>query len=469
MIRIWAIARHTMAESFRMKLALVFVALLALIVLGLPFSVSGDGSLTGTVQAFMSYALSATGLLLGILTIFLSRSLADELVQRQVFLVLTKPVPRWQYVLGKWLGITLLNVLLLGAAGFTIYGMVYVIRHTRPVLEERFDEAELINEVLVARHALKTKVPYENFSRRAEQEYQRNIEEGMYDNVLELNENAEKARLRQKYEARWRILGPRDMRVFEFENVLVDRRAPGIQIRYKTEVSQAAPDEIFRALWVVGDQSKGTAVYRIPVRHVIGRYHAVRVPADAVARDHTLTAFFYNQNPYEHEVQANNIIEFRKSAEVEVLFAVGSFEGNLLRLMILMLCKLMFLASVSIMMVTVFSFPVACMVSFTIYAIAGVRAFLAEAFDFASLDQSTMFTSVKEFFLHIMIYVMTIAQWIIPDLAKYDGVETLVGGRNVGLVWVLNGVFWLGLVQTGIVLGMAMLLFHRREVAEVSV
>ena len=80
-----------------------------------------------------------------------------------------------------------------------------------------------------------------------------------------------------------------------------------------------------------------------------------------------------------------------------------------------------------------------------------------------------MFTSVKEFFLHIMIYVMTIAQWIIPDLAKYDGVETLVGGRNVGLVWVLNGVFWLGLVQTGIVLGMAMLLFHRREVAEVSV
>jgi len=35
-------------------------------------------------------------------------------------------------------------------------------------------------------------------------------------------------------------------------------------------------------------------------------------------------------------------------------------------------------------------------------------------------------------------------------------------------VWVLNAVFWLVLVKTVIVLGLAILLFHRREVAEVS-
>ena len=106
----WAIARHMIAECIRMKLAFVFLGLICLVVLGLPFSISGDRSLTGAVQSFMSYALSATGVLLGILTVFLSRSLADELVRRQILLVMTKPVPRWQYVLGKWVGI--LDILL---------------------------------------------------------------------------------------------------------------------------------------------------------------------------------------------------------------------------------------------------------------------------------------------------------------------------------------------------------------------
>ena len=44
-----------------------------------------------------------------------------------------------------------------------------------------------------------------------------------------------------------------------------------------------------------------------------------------------------------------------------------------------------------------------------------------------------------------------------------------MNGRNVSLVWVLQGIGELALLKTFIVLGLAILLFHRREVAEVSV
>ena len=115
------------AEGLRMKIALVFLVLIGLVVLGLPFSIQGDSSLTGAVQSFLAYSLSATGVLLGLLTIFMSRSLADELVQRQIFMVLTKPIPRWQYISGKWLGITILNGVFLSCSGVTIYGMVHYI------------------------------------------------------------------------------------------------------------------------------------------------------------------------------------------------------------------------------------------------------------------------------------------------------------------------------------------------------
>ena len=465
---IWAIARHMISEGIRMKLALVFLLLIAAVVLGLPFSVAGDGSLTGAVQSFMTYGLSATGALLGLLTIFLSRSMADEMVSRQIFLLMSKPVPRWQYILGKWLGITVMNTIFLFTAGAVIYGMTFYIKATHPPIDERYDEAELNNEILVARHALKCKLP--DFSKAAEREYQRNLEEGRYDDKPDFDAEAIKADLAARYQARWRLVAPRDRRVFEFENVLVDRSPDNvIQLRYKTQVSGYPPDEIYRAVWIFGDAAKGTRQVTVPVRHFVGRYHAVRAPADCVAADNTLRVLFINENPYQDEPIFNNVMEFRRADEVEVLFVVGSFEGNLFRLLSLMLCKLMFLAAVALLMTTVFSFPVACLASLTVLVFASTRQFLLESLDFTSDSFATLFTSVKEFLVQVVHYLVTVLYWVVPDFAHYNAIEDFVSGRNVSLVWVLDGVFWLVLVKTTIVLGLAMLLFHRREVAEVSV
>ena len=467
-MKIWAIACHMIREGMRMKLALVFIVLMGLVVLGLPLSISGDSSLTGAIQSFMTYGLSATGLLLGLLTIFLARSLSDELSGQQIFLVMTKPVPRWQYVLGKWLGITLLNAGFLLCSGLTVYSMVHYIKRTHPPIDERYDEAELTAAVLVARHALYPRLP--DFTKPARAEFERNVEEGFYDNRGDLDPKAVKADLAKKHEARWRVVPPFETRVFEFSNVLCDR-SPGreIQIRYKTEVSQFPPDEIFRAAWRFGDPLKGTPVYDVPVRHVVGRYHTISVPANAVAADNTLNVMFFNRNPYEGEPQFRNIIEFHKSNEVQVLFVVGSFEWNFVRLLALTMCKLMFLAAVALLMTTVFSFPVASLASLTVYVLAGTRSFMVEALDFASDDYVPLFSSVKEFALQSFMLMYGMVHHIIPDFARYNAVEDFVNGRNVSLVWVLDAVLWLVLVKTSVVLGLAMLLFHRREVAEASV
>lgn len=457
-----------LAESVRMKVVLALVFLMGLIVLGLPFSITGDSSLTGAVQSFMSYALTATTVLLSMLSIFLSRTLADELVGHQIYLVVTKPIARWQYVLGKWLGITILNAVFLFCAGATLFGMVYYMRWTHPPLDDRFDEGELTNEVLVARHARPMKTP--DFNRPAEMEFNRNLEEGMYDDQPGFNQDEAKRLLRSKYEARWRVVGPGERRVFEFDQILCDRSSSSvIQLRYKTEVSQYPSDEIFRGLWVFGDRTKGAQQISIPIRHVVGRFHTIRVPASTVSDDHTLSVYFSNENPFEGERQYQNVIEFRKSAGVEVLFIVGSFGGNLFRLLVLIQCKLMFLAAVAILMTTVFSFPVASLASFTIYVLAGTRSFIAEALELGTDPYASIFSSIEQFFYQSFEQIYSVFFWLVPDFSKYDAVEHFVNGRNVSLFWVLQGVFWLVMVKTVVVLGAAMLLFYRREVAEVSV
>lgn len=450
-----------------MKMAVVFLLILAIVVLGLPFSIRGDSSLSGAVQSFMMYALSATAVLLALLTIFMSRTVADEFRDRQILLVAVKPLPRWRYIAGKWLGISLVNVVFLLLAAAVTYAMVHYIRRTHTPIDDLYDKPHLENQVLVARHARKIRPP--DFRNEAEAELQRNLEQGIYANKPDFDPVRERERLTIKYEARWRVIGPLEMRNFHFDNVLTDR-SPGreIQLRYKTQVTNYPPDEIFRAVWIFGDPLKGSVSYRTPVRHVVGRYHTIRVPADAVAPDQTLTVTFLNQNPFPEEQQFRNVLEIRAEDELEVLFGVGSFEGNLLRLLTLMASKLLFLAAVSVLTATMLSFPVACLTTFTIYILCGARGFLADALDWVTADQSTMFDSISSFFLHLITYVYTWIGWILPDFSYYDAVEDFVNGRNVSLVWVLQGVSELVLIKTTVVLGIAMLLYYRREVAEAS-
>lgn len=468
MSKIWAIARLMIAEGLRMKIALVFLVLIAAVVIGLPFSIRGDSSLTGAVQSFMSYGLSATGLLLSMLTIFMARSLSDELVSQQIFLTMTKPVSRWQYVLGKWIGMMVLNSAFLATSAATIYGMVHYIKATHPPADARFDEKELVNEVLVARHAIGVTLP--DFTDDAELEFERNVEEGRYANMPEeFDLEIEKKNLRTKHEMKWRVVGPTNGRVFEFKNILCKREPDTyVQLRYKTEVTGYPPDEIFRAYWEFGDPYKSVPVYRTSTRHVVGRYHTIRIPTNAIADDNTLQVRFFNENTFDGERQWGNVIEFRRSDPLEILFTVGAFEWNLVRLLSLMMFKLMFLGAAALLGTTVFSFPVACLASFTVYVLAGMRSFISESMNLQSTGFANMFDSVSSFLTQSFAHIYNMLHWIIPDFGRYDAVEQFVSGRNVGLAWILQGFGDLVVIKTVIVLGLAMLLFQRREVAEVS-
>jgi hypothetical protein len=72
-MKIWAVARHMIAEGLRMKIAIVFIAILLLVLPIMPFTLAGDGvTLTSRVQSFLTYSLTLAGVLLSLLTLFLS-------------------------------------------------------------------------------------------------------------------------------------------------------------------------------------------------------------------------------------------------------------------------------------------------------------------------------------------------------------------------------------------------------------
>src|SRR5580692_12160253 len=152
MQRILAIAWLTWKAALRFKLFLVIAVLLLVAVVGLPLVIQDDGTARGFTQIILTYTLSAITALLGISTLWLScGTLARDIEECQIQVVLTKPIARWQVWLGKWLGIVTLNAALLAISGACVYGLLQFRAGKLPPEEQRI----LREQILVARGSAK--------------------------------------------------------------------------------------------------------------------------------------------------------------------------------------------------------------------------------------------------------------------------------------------------------------------------
>jgi Cu-processing system permease protein len=116
-IRIWAIARNTFREAVRNKIlySLLFFAVLII----LSASALGQLSLHEEVRMTRDVGLFGIDLFGVVIAIFVGVNLLyKELDLKTVYTILPKPLRRWEFVLGKWLGMLLtlaVQVVVMGA------------------------------------------------------------------------------------------------------------------------------------------------------------------------------------------------------------------------------------------------------------------------------------------------------------------------------------------------------------------
>lgn len=147
------VARTMIEEAIRMRVALIFILMLLVMLPILPLILGSEDRVTYMVQRFLTYSMMIVATLLSVMTILLgARSVSHELSSRQVYMTLTKPLSRWQYLLGKWLGIALLNAVLVGVSGVAIYGFTMAISKNPEM--NRSDRAILDREILTARQGV---------------------------------------------------------------------------------------------------------------------------------------------------------------------------------------------------------------------------------------------------------------------------------------------------------------------------
>lgn len=113
MSRVWALAASTVRELVRDKVLysiLFFAALLLLVSLGMKEITIGDSD--KVVRGVALAGISAMG---SVIAVFLGVQLVHKEIERKtIYTLASKPIPRWQILLGKYLGLWLTLVLELG-------------------------------------------------------------------------------------------------------------------------------------------------------------------------------------------------------------------------------------------------------------------------------------------------------------------------------------------------------------------
>jgi ABC-type transport system involved in multi-copper enzyme maturation permease subunit len=139
----WALGVYTFQEGIRKKIIIGFLILSLLVIFGSVFITAflTESTLGGTegtdvdVKLIKDICVTAISIFGVLITIFVSASVVPtEVENRVIYTVLSKPVRRFQYLLGKFVGVQMIVILNLILMGGLFFFALYIKQHIWPTL-----------------------------------------------------------------------------------------------------------------------------------------------------------------------------------------------------------------------------------------------------------------------------------------------------------------------------------------------
>ncbi|MEJ5259649.1 MAG: hypothetical protein WHS88_05615 [Anaerohalosphaeraceae bacterium] len=452
----WAIAKNTIAQAVRMKIAAAVLLLLVVFLPTMAWTLTGDGTLLGRLQSFSSYSISLVGFLLSLLTIAVScYSLHSDFRVRTIDLVITKPVARYQIVLGKFLGAAGLNLFLLAGFSCMIYGLTTAIPRFSKAPEDQIVRSQA--EFFTARRVVAPQTSEEEIVKRVEERIEtlrknRQLPDLPMQQIRQTL--LEQERIAQK------SVEPAAVKEWDFQTVFPPKDPDSVLfVRYKFQAAPEPPNQEIFGQWRVGDfrqfrtglREYKTPIYGVERSEATRTLHSFTVPGNAAAADGQVTVGFFNSP----EMNFSTVI----FDQMEVLYPVGGFGVNFFRVVLLMAIRLIFLAALGVSLSTWLSFPVATLFSLMVFFAGLINGFILESIESLGAVLG-------------LVYRLTI-RWFLYAIPRFDGpyspTDYLVSGEVLSWAFLGKAVLVTLAVQMVLLLAIGIWIFSRREIAKVTV
>ncbi|QQE10288.1 ABC transporter permease [Planctomycetota bacterium] len=491
-----AIARTLVDEAIRMKVPLIFIVVLVLLVPILPFVIDTKDLLKYRISTFITASMFVTSVSLSLMTLFLAvQTITSEIQHRQIYLSLTKSVSRVQYLLGKWLGIVMLNAVLIVVCGIAIYSFTMFL--SKQDARDLADRAAVDQQILVARQATHPK-PLDKmelaslFKQRIQK--LRLQDPDVYgqpgSDIMDMPEEV-MARVQQEIVEQWFSLSSREEQTYLFTGLLPAKEyGQTLQMRLYPKALGSTPDRMVTLqIKIAGLPYQFDNIdlkYQMNgVKLAEDTYHVLDVSPDMI--DDLGQMEVTIKNPVLRTGEQPTI-NFKKGDGLEIYYRVGSFESNLAKSMVMVWLRLVFLAMLGLAMGSFLGFPTACLGALLIYFAASGSEFLFESLDnYAAFPKGEMswgawvmslinimiakFQSDKpEDGVKILIRLVgSTFMNLIPRFGYYSPTVQLSEGHVIRGKEVGDAALWLGVVWTFVVGFIAYLIFRGRELARVTV
>jgi len=476
---ITTIARNVLAEAIRMKISVVFILLLAFMLAVMPMMLEVDQPLRYRVQGFLQWSTSFSFWLIALLVVFFSAATVSyEQREKVIWQTMTKPVAAWQYIIGKWLGVVLLSGALLTISGLGIFQFTEYLRSQTALGEVapyQASEGRIMTEdrmiletqVLTARRSVIPVLPFgphdEQFDAALEAEVQK-------ERLLQTDFNptpGQLAGMRMKiFEdavSDYRSIDPvyEGYATFSFTG-LGPARSLGkpLTMRYKINAEGNRPDMFYAMTFSFED---GTIIQRPQTG--LGFSHTFTIDPRFINEQGELNLQIYNgqlalDNNDRMMMRPNPGTMTIPPDGLEVSYQVGTFRGNFTRIMMVLWTKLALLAMVAVWASSFASFPVACLMSITVFLIGESAGFVQSALPGWAMDSESVVGVIRTGIFHF-------ANGVSKFFSAYHELkptQRIADGRVLGWAQVSSGVLAM-ISATGVFYLISVYIFRRRQLA----
>lgn len=450
-----SVTRITLKAAVRFRLVIVLLGLLLAAVVVLPVIIKHDGSAQGFTQILITYTLSAITALLGISTLWLAcGSLAREVEDFSMQLICTKPIPRWQIWLGKWLGLMTLNVVMLAVSGATVYGLLL---WKASGLSEG-QQKVLREEIFVARAGAKETIP--DIEPEVERLFQERIREAA---VANMDKDFVRKQIREQIKAVQQFVPPGKGRRWVV-NLGSDAASRLKDLPLHLRVKFISPDytsegTTFPFGWEIGPP-EGHRRAALENSFAPDSFTTFAIPANLIAADGTITIDGFNL--------ADKAVLFPLEDGFEVLYREGGFALNFARGLGIIFCWLGLLAAIGLFAAAKLQFAVAAFVSMSILFVglsSGTLGQVVEQGGIMGIDHDTGLVAQRTFINNISVKVYGSLKQALDLVTGYNPVDALSTGRSITWAQLATAFVLVVLVTGGTFAGLGMWIFTRRELA----
>ncbi len=450
-----AITRITLKAAVRFRLVVVLLGLLMTAVVALPVVIRHDGSAQGFTQILITYTLTAITALLGIATLWLAcGSLAREVEDFSMQLICTKPIPRWQVWLGKWLGLMALNAFMLVLSGATVYGLLLWKSSSLSEAQQRV----LREEIFVARASAREQLP--DLEPQVEELFQQRIREAA---VAAMDRDFVRKQIREQLSAAQQYVPPGKGRRWVV-NLGPDAASRLKDIPLHLRVKFFCPDytsegTTFPFGWEIGPP-EGHRRQTLENSFSAESFSTFAIEANHIGADGSITVDGFNLS--------DKPVLFPADDGFEVLYREGGFGLNFARGLGIIFCWLGLLGAIGLFAAAKLQFSVAAFVSMSILFVGlsgGTLGQVVEQGGIMGIDHDTGLVEQKTLINNASVRVYGALKRALDLVTGYNPVDALSTGRSI--TWSqLASAFGLVVVITGgTFAGLGMWIFSRRELA----